>query len=390
MELRIALLMVGIGVLGAVVAMSYRASIFEFTKKPLRRLSENLKLPSFDKRARKKRARKKSTQLVRAEDFQKGYDFADTMDLLHGGNDYYHDEPTVEPSLSDTHFPSVQPQDLEADTLEIDFGAVISGGDPVARDSALGIFRQHEFELEKPLRILARSVDTGEWRDLEQEPESGEYTDLALSIQLTDRHGPVTESDLTKFSSLVLRLSEDLGRTFKFSSSIDDAQERAADLHSLCREFDTLVVLNIIAGEGLEFHGRVIDQCAAEFGLELGRMNIYHKTIVDEFGLRHLYSMTNLFNPGHFDVDNLDNIHTQGLSLFMNLPTNYQPGEVFLDMAHTARGISERLNGQLVDREQNPLSEQGINAIHQQILNYAVDLRAEGVVAGGRLAARLF
>ncbi|MDH3694133.1 MAG: cell division protein ZipA C-terminal FtsZ-binding domain-containing protein [Gammaproteobacteria bacterium] len=388
MELRTALLIVGIGVLGVVVAGSYRAAIVNFMNRLLAKVSGNIRLPSFELGARNKRVRKKNPQLIPVADFQQGFDFDEPVDLVHGGDETFYDDS--EPVLSDHQFPSLKPKDMEADTLEIDFGAVISGGGPVARDDALGIYRQHEYELEKPLRILARSVETGDWRDLEQEPEAGEYSELALSIQLSDRHGPATETDLTKFSSLVLRLSEDLGRTFKFSMSIDDALERADELHGLCKEFDTLVVLNVIANEGLEFHGRVIDQCAAEFGLELGRMNIYHKTIADVMGPRNLYSMANLLAPGNFDSEHMDEIRTKGLSLFMSLPTNYQPADVFLDMAHTARSISERLNGEVVDRDQNPLSERGINAIHQQILNYVADLRSEGVVAGGRLASRLF
>ncbi len=386
MELRTALLIVGIGVLGVVVVASYRATIVGFVNRLLTRFGGKIQLPSFERRARKKRARRKSAQLIPVEDFQQGFDFDESVDLVHAGDFYDESEPV----LGDHQFPSLKPQDLEADTLDIDFGAVISGDNPVARDDALSIFRQHEYELEKPLRILARSIETGEWRDLEQEPYGGEYAELALSIQLADRHGPVTESELTKFSSLVLRLAEDLGRTFKFSMSIDDALERAVELRGLCKEFDTLVVLNVVANEDLDFHGCVIDQCAAEFGLELGRMNIYHKNIADVMGPRNLYSMANLYSPGNFDPEQMDNLRTQGLSLFMSLPTNFQPADVFLDMAHTARSISERLNGELVDREQNPLSERGINAIHQQILNYVAELRSEGIVAGGRIAARLF
>ncbi|MDH3693557.1 MAG: cell division protein ZipA C-terminal FtsZ-binding domain-containing protein [Gammaproteobacteria bacterium] len=388
MELRTVLLIVGIGVLGVVVAGSYRAIIADFMNRLLAKFRGKIQLSSFQSRTRNKRARKKNPQLVPVADFQQGFDFDESVDLVRGGDDSFYNDS--EPVIDNYQFPTFKPHDLEADTLDIDFGAIISGDDPVARDDALGIFRQHEYELEKPLRIHARSVETGDWRDLEQEPEAGEYSELALSLQLSDRHGPATETDLTKFSSLVLRLSEDLGRTFKFTMSIDDALERAFELQNLCKEFDTLVVLNVIANEGLEFHGRVIDQCAAEFGLELGRMNIYHKTIADVMGPRNLYSMANLLSPGNFDPQQLDDLRTQGLSLFMSLPTNYQPADVFLDMAHTARSISERLNGQLTDRDQNPLSERGINAIHQQILNYVADLRSEGIVAGGRLASRLF
>ena len=162
MELRTALLIVGIGVLGVVVAGSYRVVITDFINRLLAKFSGKFQLPLFERRPRKKRVRKKSPQLIPVEDFQQGFDFDESVDLIHGGDDAFYDDS--EPILSDHGFPSLRPQDLDADTLEIEFGAVISGENPVTRDEALGIFRQHEYELEKPLRILARSVETGEWR----------------------------------------------------------------------------------------------------------------------------------------------------------------------------------------------------------------------------------
>ncbi len=273
---------------------------------------------------------------------------------------------------------------------QIDFVARLPGQKVVRRDTALGVYRQNEYLLDKPHRIFGLSQTSGMWRDLEREPESGRYTDLALSVQLVDREGPISESELTKFSLLVLRLSEALKRRFKFSMSFEEAQEQGKDLQEFCRDFDVIAVVNVVAQSPEGFTGKDIDECAREFDMQLGKMNIYHKRVRVAGKLRYVFSMANLYKPGSFDPSRVDSFTTKGVTMFMNMPCTIKPARAFGEMVTAARGICERINGKLVDQKQHALTDKGIQLILEDVDRLAREMEAKGIVPGSDAAIRLF
>ncbi len=388
MELRVALLLVGLLILAVVVVVSKR----RFT---LPRLSREV--PS--RRARSER----EPVLTRYADLS--VDAASGGEVVLGPDttllvdvEEQEEAPLTEPERGGA---AVQraPRDepdfeshaaREVEERQIDFVARLPGQKVVRRDTALGVYRQNEYLIDKPHRIFGLSHTSGMWRDLEKEPEEGRYTDFALSIQLADRAGPITESELTKFSLLVLRLSEALKRRFKFSMSFEEAQEQGRELDRFCKSYDVLAVVNIVTKAPQGFSGADIDRCARECDMELGGMNIYHRRVRNARGARNLFSMANLFKPGSFQPDAMDAFTTQGLTLFMNMPCTAAPVNAFEQMVEAAKGICEGVNGRLVDQNRRPLTQKGIEAIRQEIVEIARKMEAQGVVPGSDAALRLF
>ena len=275
-------------------------------------------------------------------------------------------------------------------TRTIDFVARIPGEEIVGRDQALGVYRQNEYLIEKPHRIFGLNHPARIWRDLETEPDSGRYTDLSLTMQLADREGPVTESELTKFSLLVLRLSEALGRRLNFSMTFEEAQKEALVLDTTCKEYDVLAILNIISKGETEFDGMEIDQALNQVGMQLGSMKIYHRKSQEKNGARNLYSLANLYKPGVFDSGNLGKFRTKGLTLFMNIPVTPKPVQVFEEMVVTAKLICESINGKLVDQKQNPLNNKGLESIRRQVELIQTNMEEEGILPGNDTTKRLF
>ena len=273
--------------------------------------------------------------------------------------------------------------------LQVDFVAYIPGKKVIRRDSVLGVYRQNEYLLEKLHRVYGLSHPTHVWRNLEEEPESGRYTDLVLTIQLTDQHGPIDETELTKFSLLVLRLSEALKRRFRFSNDFEKAQELAKKLDQFCKKYDVLAIINILPEGSSVFTGKEIVRCADQVGLELGAMNIYHRSGSNGRG-QYLFSMANLFKPGSFDPDHMDNFSTKGLTMFMNLPCTRDPVESFGLMLAAAEQLCEGLRAKLVDQNHNDLSSHGVDSIRQQMKRIAQEMESAGIVPGSEMARRLF
>lgn len=272
----------------------------------------------------------------------------------------------------------------------VDYVVTLPGKGPVSRDTALGVYRQHEYLLEKPRHIYGLGYKTGLWSNLETDTEHAQYRSIALSVQMVDTKGPIGESELNTFTQLSLKLADALQRPTKFSMPFDDALERARELDEFCETNDVLASINILANGPTGFNGRAIDQAARLSGLQFGAMNIYHKKNDQALGCRHLFSLANLYQPGEFDPVKVDRFRTQGLTLFMNVPCAYQPGRVFEQMTQIARALCEKLDGRLEDHDHHPLTDQGLMVIRTQIERLTAEMTNRGIIPGSATAMRLF
>ncbi len=296
-------------------------------------------------------------------------------------------EAAVEADTTDMEEAEPEPEEGR----QIDFVARLPGKNIIKRDTALGIYRQYEYELSKPHRIFGLSHPDNQWCDLEHEPDTARFTHFGLSLQLADRRGPVTESELNQFSQMVLRFSEVFGRRFKFSMTFEEALAEAAELDELSKKYDALAILNILSRDPHGFRGSQIDHAARELDMDLapGR-NIYCKTRPAGRGNRHLYSLANLFGSGEFDLDDPDRFRTNGVMLFINIPSTPSPGQVFNDMVDDAKRLCQHIDGKLVDQHKRGMTEKGLKHIAQQIRDIAAQLEKEGIVPGSDQAVRLF
>jgi cell division protein ZipA len=282
------------------------------------------------------------------------------------------------------------PLEAQLPDERIDFVAEVPGEGTVRRDAVLSVYRQHEIDIEKPHRVFGMSRTHKVWRDLEKDAANGEYGDIRLSVQLTDGTGPISESELNRFAQLGLRVAEEFGRPITFSSSFEDAVEKAVKLEDFCKTYDMLAILNIVAVDGAVFRGRDIEREAMRAGMHLGAMNIFHKRDRLGSGGRTLYSLANLYKPGEFERDKLSALETRGISLFMNIPCTPNPARVFGDMVKTAKLLSRALGGTIRDPDKNALDDTALDRITSQIEEVATGMERHGLSAGDDVTIRLF
>jgi cell division protein ZipA len=273
---------------------------------------------------------------------------------------------------------------------KIDYVVTLPGKGPVARDIALGIYKQNEYLLEKPRHLYGLGYRTGLWSNLETDPENAQYRSIALSVQMVDTKGPIDESELNTFTQLTLKLADVLQRPTKFSMPFEEALEKARELDEFCETNDVLASIDILANGPTGFNGRAIDQAARQHGLQFGAMNVYHKKNDLALGCRHLFSLANLYQPGEFDPAKVDRFRTQGLTLFMNVPCAYQPVRVFEQMVQVAKGLCEKLDGRLEDHEHHALTDPGLLVIRTQIERLTAEMTNRGIIPGSATAMRLF
>jgi cell division protein ZipA len=272
----------------------------------------------------------------------------------------------------------------------IDFIMFVPGDQPVSRDTALGVYKQYEYRIDKPHRLYGMNDDVGLWTELQQDAPDASYRDLSLAIQLVDTSGPADESALNAFMQVGLKLADALHRPTRFSHSFEDALERARRLQQFCDTYDVIAALNVAATDSRVFRGRDVESAARRLGLQFGAMNIFHMESAATPGGPHLFSMANMIQPGDFKAEEWDTLVTPGVTFFLSVPCTHRPAQIFEHMAEIAASLAEALDGQLLDQDRRPLTDQGLAVIRHQIEEIEEKMRAFGVTPGSEAARRLF
>ena len=273
---------------------------------------------------------------------------------------------------------------------EIEYVALIRGADPITRDQALGVYRQHEYTMEKRNGIFGFNIHNGLWRNLEHEDQTSEYRDICLTIQLADYNGPVSESELHRFSQMSLEVAEELARPIIFSMDFDEALAEAVDLDRFRKELDVIPVVSIVARSEHGLTMTAIHRESEKLGLAYGEDHIYHRIRKNADNQTDvLFSMANMFKPGDLPKHDVD-LHTSGLTFFMRLSTVSKPVDVYKDMIETATTMAKRLNCILVDQETHPVTESMTMSQTKSIMKMTRRMESRSIPAGSDLAKRLF
>lgn len=121
---------------------------------------------------------------------------------------------------------------------------------------------------------------------------------------------------------------------------------------------DELLVLVITPSGSDHFGGLEILSATRHAGLKFGRMNIFHSYGVGDMNLDEpLFSLANLYEPGEFNLEEMESFSTRGLVIYMTLPTAIEP-EISLEiMLNTAQRIAESLGGIICDPQRQPLTD---------------------------------
>jgi cell division protein ZipA len=273
---------------------------------------------------------------------------------------------------------------------KIDFIMRLPADAVVARDEALGVYKQHEYELDKPHRLYGCRADSDMWSELQHDSKRMSYGDLALSIQLVDARGPIDDSELHKFSQVGLSLADALHRRTQFAIPYDEALARARELQQFCETFDVIAAVHVVAPQGQKFKGRMLEHAARKLGMQWGARSIFHMKNEFSPGCRHLFSLANLSGNGEFPAGQWDSFETAGVTFFMSVPCAHRPAPVFDKMIAAAQLLAETLRGELHDQTHKPLTAEGIAVIRRQIETIDEQMRAQSIVPGSQTALRLF
>jgi cell division protein ZipA len=128
--------------------------------------------------------------------------------------------------------------------------------------------------------------------------------------------------------------------------------------------------LNVRLDETDGISGAALLPMLLTLGFKFGDQDIFHRHVNSNGKGPVLFSLANMFKPGVFDIDNLENFTTQGISLFMILPIEGDAHQVFNMMHNAARKIADEFGGKVLDGRRSALNKQSLQQYVEKIREF--------------------
>ncbi|RUO35264.1 cell division protein ZipA [Aliidiomarina sanyensis] len=282
-------------------------------------------------------------------------------DLLSGADDPHADEREAPDSFDELGLSKVrlkkksaaapeQPEgESQVQTISNQNLHEVDGADAPVRAKAL------DDEPELPsLRADRGSVENSKPSDVPAQPmraerESGEAESAAMTAN----------QDPREVEQLAIGLPED---------HLEDVSEEPPK-----EEVITLYVSG-------DIQGPLLLQTVTELGLKFGDMDIFHRYEQPSGRGPLLFRMANMYNPGTFDLDDIDSFRTRGVVLFMALPIKYDGHKAFTMMYNAANKIADAMpRAAVLDHNRNPMTKQSVQHTYQRIREFERKARLAGL-----------
>ena len=167
-----------------------------------------------------------------------------------------------------------------------------------------------------------------------------------------------------------MRIDFDDNDTQSSNQASSASSNQAASNESSHTAAQEVLVLNVRAKNDLPISGAALLPMLLTLGFKFGDQDIFHRHVNSNGKGPVLFSLANMFKPGVFDIDNLENFDTQGISLFMILPIEGDPHQVFNMMHNAARKLADEFDAQVLDGRRSVLTKQGLQQYVEKIREF--------------------
>ncbi len=133
---------------------------------------------------------------------------------------------------------------------------------------------------------------------------------------------------------------------------------------------EEVLIINVMAPERDCFEGNDILRAMMVAGMRFGEMNIFHYHQGGGADGPVVFSLANMVVPGVFNLAQMEEFTTPGLSLFLALPIEGSAIKAFEQLLATSRQIAEQLGGELKDENRSVFTGQTAEHYRQRVMEY--------------------
>ena len=236
------------------------------------------------------------------------------------------------------------------------------------------------------LPVMLHCLDAEDkWHLLNENAPNSAFKQLACSLQLADRGGPIAKNLLNKFQFAVEDAGLNLNAHVEWQSS-GDALQRAIELDQFCIEVDQMISVHMAQNES-PIHGTKFKGLAEASGLSLMADGKFH--YLQNGKSESLFVLIDTNNQP-FTAENLRTNVLKSVTFQIEMPKVTNCEQTFNQMIGMAQKMASSLNARLVDDNQRLLGDIQIEKIRQQLKVIHATMVARGIMPGSPASMRLF
>lgn len=269
------------------------------------------------------------------------------------------DEFPHSPEAQELPVPSIQQEDLNQEDIDNYSAAVANLGSLLAQS------RNESLETEGTVDTMSAKEELAD--DVSDK-------DLPLQMSVKDYEASMADNDdFDVFAAIEEDLhtqQEDFPQADEINDAEPEVEKELPVNNQVCEE---LLVLYITSPRHTLFNGLSISKAADAVGMIYGHMNVFH-----HFGPgklhsgQPLFSMSNMYEPGSFDLGRMADLRTKGISVFMYSPASIDASVVFELFLNTTQRIAELLGGEIRTANNKLLNSTAIKSLRDKAESFSV------------------
>ena len=228
--------------------------------------------------------------------------------------------------------------------------------------------------------------DEGVWQIIDGASLEGvSYKQVACSLQLADRRGPVPKPVLNKFQFSIETLGLEFNAHVEWQGKGDPAV-RAVDLDKFCMDVDQLVSVHLVQGD-IPIHGTKFKGMAEADGMKLKHSKFCY--FEDTSSEEPQFVLINADGQS-FTAESLRSDIVRGATFQIEIPKVNDFEQAFNEMVTIAQKMADSLGARMVDDNQKTLGDLQVEKIRQQLNAIHATMVARGILPGSANSMRLF
>ena len=140
------------------------------------------------------------------------------------------------------------------------------------------------------------------------------------------------------------------------SINIDDDEQPTENQEQTSSEaVNDYILIHVKTEEGLPMQGSSLLPLLLTLGFKFSEDGFFNRHEDASGQGPVLFRLANMFNPGTFDVDNMEQLQTEGVSLFMTLPCEGDALPAFNMLHSAAKKIADEFSATILDHNREEL-----------------------------------
>ncbi|TVP81543.1 cell division protein ZipA [Thioalkalivibrio sp.] len=140
---------------------------------------------------------------------------------------------------------------------------------------------------------------------------------------------------------------------------------------------DKILVLHVVAPRNRPFTGVALGAALRRAGLKPGEMSIYHYHEEGAADREPLFSVANMVAPGTLTDENLSDMMTPGITLFLQVHLCDRPQRAFEVLLETSHVLARDLGGRIMDAQQSTATNQTLAHMREDMNQWLLRHRPE-------------